>query len=86
MRRISPGDSLSRKPPATLNPCRNRLRTSHAFDCKHFAATAKLTQRQIAAALCKNCGAEELPVEREGKMYFYARGDAAEETGGCAVQ
>jgi len=74
MRRISPGDSLSRKSPATLNPCRNRFRTSHAFDCKHFAAAEKLTQPQTAAPLCKNCGATKLPVEREGKVYFYSRG------------
>jgi|GEM_PF-5617243 len=55
------------KSPATLNPGRNRFRTSHAFDCKHCAAGEKLTQRQTAASLCKNCGAEKLPVEREGK-------------------
>ena len=72
MRRISPGDSLSRSP-ATLNPCRNRFRTSRAFDCKHFAAAETLTQRQSAAPLCKNCGAEKLPVERKGKVYFYSQ-------------
>jgi len=84
MRRISPGDSLSRKSPATLNPCRNRFRTSHAFDCKHFAARRKLTQRQTAARLCKNCGGEKLPVEREGKVYFYSR--AAWQTSPAAEQ
>jgi len=65
MRRISPDDSLSRSP-ATSNPCRNRFRTSHAFDCKHFAGVEGLTQRQTAASLCKNCGGMELPVEEEG--------------------
>ena len=84
MRRISPGDSLSRKSPATLNPCRNRFRTSHAFDCKHFAAAEKLTQRQTAAPLCKNCGAAKLPVERKGKVYFYSVGTRREKLAGCA--
>ena len=53
----------SRKPPATLNLYRNRFRTSHAFDCKHSAAAERLTQRQMGLRLCKNCGAEKLPVE-----------------------
>src|SRR5450759_1595197 len=79
----SPGDSLSRKSPATLNPCRNRFRTSHAFDCKHFAAAEKLTQRQTAAPLCKNCGAAKLPVERKGKVYFYSVGTRREKLAGC---
>src|ERR1019366_4444414 len=52
------------------NPCRNRFRTSHAFDCKHFAAAEKLTQRQTAAPLCKNCGGAKFPVERKGKNGF----------------
>ena len=77
MRRISPGDSLSRKPPATLNPSRNRFRTSHAFDCDHFAAPLKLTQPQIAPPLCKNCGARKLPVEAKGKLSFYSHRDPA---------
>jgi hypothetical protein len=39
----------------------------------HFAAPETLTQPQTAPRLCKNCAAEELPVEREGKVYFYSR-------------
>ena len=74
MHRFSPDDSLSRKSPATLNPCQSCFRTSHAFDCKHFAAAEKLTQPQTAPPLCKNCGGEKLPVERKGKAYFYSRG------------
>jgi hypothetical protein len=64
----------SRKSPATLNPCRNRFRTSHAFRFKHLAAGCKLTQCQIEPRLCKNCGGQELLVESEGKTrrYFHA--------------
>ncbi len=67
MHRISPGDSLSgnHRQRRTLV---NRFRTSHAFDCKHSAAGGKITQRQSAGVLCKNCGAEKLPVERQGKV------------------
>jgi hypothetical protein len=39
----------------------------------HFAAPETLTQPQSAAPLCKNCAAQKLPVEREGKVYFYSR-------------
>ncbi len=28
-------------------------------------------QPETAPALCKYCGAAELPVERKGKVYFY---------------
>jgi hypothetical protein len=69
----SPGDSLSRKSPATPNPNGNGSRTSHAFDCKHFAAAEELTQRQSGVRLCKNCGAVKLPVEGKGKVCFYWR-------------
>jgi hypothetical protein len=72
--RISPGDSLSRKSPATPNPNGNGSRTSHAFDCKHFAATEERTQRQSGARLCKNCGAVKLPVEGKGKASINSRG------------
>src|SRR5258708_11566825 len=72
MCRISPDDSLSRNHRQRLYPGRNKCRTSHAFDCKHFAAGKKLTQRQSAGALCKNCGAAKLPVEEIGKVYFYS--------------
>jgi len=67
MRRIPPGDFTLGKSPATLNPCRNRFGTSHEFDCKHFAAAKKLTQRQTAAPLCKNCGGAKFPVDGKGK-------------------
>jgi hypothetical protein len=65
-----PDDSLFEKITATLNPCQSFFRTSHAFDFKHFAAAGTLTQPQSDPALCKNCGGEKLPVEREGKAYL----------------
>src|ERR1017187_10191025 len=70
MCRISPGDSLSRNHRHRRTFLAADFRTSHAFDCKHFAAAERLTQRETAAALCKYCEALELPVERKGKVYF----------------
>jgi hypothetical protein len=73
MRRISPGDSLS-KITGDAEPLSNSFRTSHAFDWKHFAGVKRLTQLQSAARLCKNCEGEKLPVERGGKVQFYSPG------------
>jgi hypothetical protein len=58
----------SRKITGNAEPLRNRSKTISRFDCKHFAAAAKLTQRQIARPLCKNCGGAQLLVDDQGKM------------------
>jgi hypothetical protein len=66
MRRISPGDSLS-KITGNAEPLPEQIQNSSRFDCMHFAGAERLTQRQSGVSLCKNCGAEKLPVEGEGK-------------------
>jgi hypothetical protein len=58
----------SRKITGNAAPLRNRFKNISRFDCKHFAAAAKLTQREIAGLLCKNCGGAQLLVDGQGKI------------------
>jgi hypothetical protein len=58
----------SRETTGNAEPLSQQFQNISRFDCKHFAIAEKLTQRQTAPLLCKNCAAEQLPVERKGKM------------------
>jgi hypothetical protein len=76
MRRFFPPVIHSRETTGNAEPLSQQFQNISRFDCKHFAIAEKLTQRQIAPVLCKNCGAAQLPVERKGKtgLLLSARG------------
>jgi hypothetical protein len=67
MRRISPGEFALAKITGNAEPLSEQIQNISRFDWKHFAGAEKLTQRQRRVALCKNCEAEKLLVERRGK-------------------
>jgi hypothetical protein len=68
MRRFFPPVIHSRETTGNAEPLSQQFQNISRFDCKHFAIAEKLTQRQTAPLLCKNCGAAQLPVEGKGKM------------------